>query len=119
MNEEYRRQLLAEEKRLLKGLGRASEGTHEESDPDARDWSDESVVDEEEGEQFKEAEMDSATLKLVRDALKRIDDGTFGKCLVDGRPIEEKRLKAMPWTPYCLKHEKQLERSSPPQTPTL
>jgi hypothetical protein len=30
-----------------------------------------------------------------------VDNGTFGTCLVDGGPIEEKRLDAAPWTPRC------------------
>jgi RNA polymerase-binding transcription factor len=55
----------------------------------------------------------------VRDALQRIEDGTFGKCIVDGGPIEEKRLEAIPWTPYCLKHERQNELSEPLETPSL
>jgi RNA polymerase-binding transcription factor DksA len=33
---------------------------------------------------------------------------------VDGRPIEEKRLKQVPWAVYCLKHQQELEQSSPP-----
>jgi len=56
------------------------------------------------------AETDSAILAQVRAALKRIDAGTFGKCVVDGSPIEEKRLQAVPWTPYCLKHQQELEQ---------
>jgi RNA polymerase-binding transcription factor DksA len=31
----------------------------------------------------------------VQDALRRIDDVTFGKCLVDDGPIEVKRLGAV------------------------
>jgi DnaK suppressor protein len=55
----------------------------------------------------------------VRDALKRIEEGTFGKCVVDGGAIEEKRLNAVPWTPYCLKHEQLLEKEHPRRMPTL
>ena len=58
-------------------------------------------------------------LTVVRDALARVDDGTFGRCIVDGGPIEEKRLDAVPWTPYCLKHEQLLEASSASKTPSL
>ena len=47
------------------------------------------------------------------------DAGTFGTCVVDGGPIEEKRLDAVPWTRYCLKHEALLEASSGSKTPTL
>ncbi len=118
--EPYKRQLQAEEKRLLKGIGRGEANARELSDaPSTGDWSDASVADEEKDQQFGEAQTDSTTLSLVRAALKRIEDGTFGKCLVDGGPIEEKRLHALPWTPYCLKHEQQLEQKNPRRMPTL
>ena len=58
-------------------------------------------------------------LQQVRDALTRVDAGTFGRCIVDGGPIEEKRLDAMPWTPYCLKHEQLRNAATPSSTPTL
>lgn len=29
---------------------------------------------------------------------------TYGICIVDGEPIDEGRLEAVPWTPYCRKH---------------
>ena len=118
--EEYKKLLQAEERRLSKGIRRGDANARELSDaPSTGDWSDASVADEEKDAQFKEAEMDSTTLNLVKDALKRIEDGTFGKCQVDGGPIEEKRLRAIPWTPYCLKHEQLLEKESPRRMPTL
>jgi DnaK suppressor protein len=55
----------------------------------------------------------------VREALRRIEDGTYGTCIVDGRPIEEKRLHAVPWTPYCLEHQAGLEALAPAKMPTL
>ena len=58
-------------------------------------------------------------LRQVRGALQRIEQGTFGRCTVDGGPIEEKRLEAVPWTPYCLKHQQQLEAEQRTRTPTL
>jgi RNA polymerase-binding transcription factor DksA len=38
---------------------------------------------------------------------------------VDGEPIEEKRLEAVPWTPHCLQHQQELEESAGIRTPTL
>jgi DnaK suppressor protein len=58
-------------------------------------------------------------LNQVRDALKRIDEGTFGTCVVDGKPIEDARLQAVPWTPYCLKHQQLREETGSARTPTL
>jgi RNA polymerase-binding transcription factor DksA len=48
----------------------------------------------------------------------RVEDGTFGTCIVDGGPIEE-RLEVEPWTPYCLKHAQRLEAAASSRTPTL
>jgi DnaK suppressor protein len=35
-------------------------------------------------------------------ALKRIEDGTYGTCVVCGKPIGDERLEALPWTRYCI-----------------
>jgi RNA polymerase-binding transcription factor DksA len=55
---------------------------------------------------------EQALLTEVEDALKRIGEGTYGRCIIDGEPILEKRLEAIPWTPYCVKHEQQVEQSN-------
>jgi RNA polymerase-binding transcription factor DksA len=46
----------------------------------------------------------------VEHALKRLDDGTYGTCEVDGKPIPEERLEALPATRFCLQHQAQAER---------
>ena len=51
-----------------------------------------------------------ALLTEVEDALKRIEDGTYGKCVNCGRPIPEKRLEAIPWAARDVKCEEQLEQ---------
>jgi DnaK suppressor protein len=118
--EEYKQRLQAEEQQLLKAIHRADANARDLSEGSSvRDRGDASVRDEEKDEQFQTADMDSTTLKQVREALKRIEEGTFGKCLVDGGPIEETRLQAVPWTPFCLKHEQLLEKENPRQFPTL
>jgi DnaK suppressor protein len=53
---------------------------------------------------------EQSLLSEVRAALKRIDDGTYGRCLVCGQPIAEKRLEAIPWAARCVKDEAQLEQ---------
>jgi DnaK suppressor protein len=85
----------------------------------AHDVGDASVADEVASEAFTQADHNSAILKQVNDALTRVDDGTFGRCVVDGEPIDEKRLDAVPWTPYCLKHAELLEASAGSRMPTL
>lgn len=45
-------------------------------------------------------------------ALMRIEDGTYGYCTVDGVPIPEKRLEAIPWARFCIKDQEALDRRS-------
>jgi RNA polymerase-binding transcription factor DksA len=43
-------------------------------------------------------------LNEVKSALKKIEDGTFGKCEVCGEAIEEDRLEANPSAKTCKAH---------------
>ncbi|MCX8117759.1 MAG: RNA polymerase-binding protein DksA [Desulfobacterota bacterium] len=45
----------------------------------------------------------------VKEALDRIDNGTFGICESCGRPISEKRLLARPMTTHCIECKTELE----------
>jgi len=40
----------------------------------------------------------------IKAALKKIDDGTYGKCEMSGEPIEEDRLEANPAARTCKQH---------------
>lgn len=115
----YKQRLLDLERTLSAQTGRAlAEGRGELVDV-AHDAGDLSVADEGASEAFSAADQASATLQQVVAALARIDDGTFGQCVVDGEPIDEKRLEALPWTPYCRRHEELLEAASDAKMPTL
>jgi RNA polymerase-binding transcription factor DksA len=48
------------------------------------------VADGSESEDFTEAELDATTLQEVQAALRRIESGTYGRCLIDGAPIDPK-----------------------------
>jgi RNA polymerase-binding transcription factor len=112
--EEYKVLLLAKQQELLAEQNLAAHDARSEAGERVRDWSDESVADQASGLSMKQADQDTALLLQVRAALQRIENGNYGKCQVDGKPIEEKRLKQTPWAVYCLKHQEELERSSPP-----
>lgn len=44
-------------------------------------------------------------------ALQRIDDGSFGTCVVCGGPIGEERLEAVPYATLCIDDKRALERA--------
>jgi RNA polymerase-binding transcription factor DksA len=44
-------------------------------------------------------------LRDIEDALRRLDDGTYGLCEICGRPISDERLEANPTARYDVEHE--------------
>lgn len=107
--DQYKERLLAQERALSMRIDREMAGARDAGDGAVRDSGDESVTEESEEEQFAEADTDQTLLNQVRAALTRIDNGTFGLCVVDREPIEAKRLEATPWTAYCLRHQQERE----------
>jgi RNA polymerase-binding transcription factor DksA len=116
--DKYQRELLQLERALLQRLDMDMATARSASD-DQASVGDLAHVDELKDEYFGLAEVDSVLLDEVRAALKRIDEGTYGQCAFDGEPIEEKRLDAVPWALYCIKHAQELEERSAARTPSL
>jgi DnaK suppressor protein len=116
--EHFKQRLVETEREILERLGPEIDTARVTRDEvgDAGDIAQAGLLKE---EYFAVAETDSAILAQVRAALRRIADGTFGTCVVDGGPIEDKRLEAVPWTPYCLKHQEELEATLRRRTPSL
>ncbi len=70
----------------------------------------ETAIDFTETQQEQSIEVnEQALLTLVQAALKRIQDGTYGKSVVSGKPIPERRLEALPWADRTIEEEEQIE----------
>ena len=41
-------------------------------------------------------------LMLIDEAFRRLDNAAYGTCTNCGATIGDKRLSAVPWTPYCI-----------------
>ena len=76
---------------------------------EVRDSTDDATVAQSTSEAFAEGTIVSQTLEDVEDALRRIKDGTYGKCILCGRQIEPARLEAIPWAAYCLEDQEKLD----------
>src|SRR5262245_11326787 len=112
----YRQRLLELEASLSKHIRQDVGAGRDQLIDTASDVGDASVADESASEDFSEAELDATILQQVQAALRRIEAGTYGRCIVDGEPIDPKRLDAVPWTPYCAKHQRLLEAASRPKS---
>lgn len=48
------------------------------------------------------AGAEQAIIYNIDEALKRIEDGSYGLCSTCDRPISKKRLNAVPYAEYCI-----------------
>ena len=114
--DKYRDRLQALELELMSKVDDERASARETSD-DQADPVDQSVVNQLRDQYFGLAQTDLEILDNVRAALGRLDAGTFGICTVGGEAIAEARLDAVPWTPYCLQHQEELEAAAGLRTP--
>ena len=56
-------------------------------------------------------DRDRKLIAKIRDALERIDAGTFGLCASCGRAIGHERLRARPVTELCIECKREAERA--------
>ena len=74
-----------------------------EEPKDLEDWADFTIEEEKlTGLALQELEI----LRAIDNALRRIEEGTYGICEVCGGPIEKERLELLPWTTLCAKCSK-------------
>jgi DnaK suppressor protein len=109
----YKAILADKERDLLAEIARLEAEARESTEEAIPDPSDQATVHEVQEMALQESNLAWQTLRQVRDALQRIEDGAYGKCVDCGRPIEPARLKAVPWAPYCIedqaRHDQQPE----------
>lgn len=55
------------------------------------------------------AGVEQRVVYQIDEALKRIEDSSYGLCLTCEKPISKKRLTAVPFAKYCIECQKQEE----------
>lgn len=111
MNTEYFKETLVGKKAELETqIAMLSDEVRGNADPGVKDSGDAAALDQGDAQTMESATVLTHTLEAVRDALQRIEEGTYGICVVGGERIEEARLKAVPWTPYCKRHKEEADK---------
>ena len=57
--------------------------------------------------------LDYEQMRLVDEALARLDSGEYGTCQGCQEPISVKRLEAIPWARYCIRCQHELGAEAP------
>jgi DnaK suppressor protein len=105
----YEERLLDQKRLLEKAMLTAVEQGRETSADDTQDVADLAVLSYQKELIFSQGTSGHRQLRLVRLALGRVQDGSFGECQHCGSEIGPKRLEALPWTPYCIDCQEKIE----------
>ena len=94
--EERRRDLLNEVQDKIRDV-RSDSG----KERDVLDQGESSEVDIQDDIEFALIQMKSETLNKINEALRRLDEGTYGNCFECDEEIAEARLRALPFAVRC------------------
>lgn len=109
--EHFHQKLLDKEGEFQSGLAALEAEAIVSGKSEVRDSTDDATVSQATSEAFAEGTIVSQALEEVQAALRRIDDGTYGKCTLCGREIEPDRLEAIPWADYCLEDQEKQDKT--------
>jgi DnaK suppressor protein len=112
----FKHLLQVKERELLAEVARLEAEARGAGEAEVRDPIDDATSAQGTSESLEEGSLASLTLMQVQDALKRIEDGTYGKCITCGKEIPVARLEAVPWAAYCVEDQEKLDRASHAQT---
>ena len=113
------RELLLQERQRTEALLSSSATAGDEADEDVRESDDLARADVDKELAFSLRERETHELHEIDDALRRIEEGTYGICERCGKPIEEARLEAMPSTRYHAHCQAEIEAAEGIETHTL
>jgi len=100
--EKYRRLLEEKKSGISADLAKTRNAEEETTEESTQDIADKAVSSYTREFLYSLSDSDRTTLLQIDAALARIEDATYGLCSNCSTQMAEKRLMAVPWTPYCL-----------------
>jgi DnaK suppressor protein len=107
--EHFRNLLLGELRRHTENVRGGQAAAIESMDDGVKDSVDMSVQDVSQELALRLGERESQNIADIDQALMRIDEGTYGQCVRCGKPIDERRLEAMPTARYDAACQTEIE----------
>jgi DnaK suppressor protein len=108
--EKYRRALLAKKDEISRELVKNKDAGQESSDESTQDIADKATSSYTKEFLFSLGDSERTLVQQIEESLARIDEGTYGTCTHCSNPVMERRLEAVPWTPYCVDCMEQSEK---------
>ena len=102
--DELKRMLIERQREIMqevKGKIREVRAEGADKDHEVLDPGETSEVDIQEDIEFALIQMKAETLNKINEALRRLDEGTYGNCFECGDEVAEARLRALPFAVRC------------------
>jgi DnaK suppressor protein len=94
---------------LLVEAGKTCSDMRQDSNGDFPDPTDRASLESDRNFLLRIKDRERKLIMKVKEALDRIDNGTFGICESCGRPISQKRLMVRPVTTLCIECKTEVE----------
>jgi DnaK suppressor protein len=107
---DYFKDKLLRKQLSLTDMVQRTEGYGREKDQNIQDVADMAVESYTKEFNFGKSSGDRHILQLIREALDRIEDKSYGICINCENAIQPKRLEAVPWTRLCIQCQDLLEK---------
>jgi len=117
--EHFRKILLKQLREHTENVRAGQTAARQDIDDSVKDSVDMSMQDVSSEIAFRMGERESQLVADIDQALLRIDEGTYGTCVRCGKPIDERRLEAMPTARYDAECQAAIEAAQGLDTPTL
>jgi DnaK suppressor protein len=107
---QFRRQLLERREQFMESLRALEHEVVQYNEPESHSVqsdvpthpADQSDRTYEQSKDLQIATTERDMIRQIEEALRRIDDGTYGICLNCGKTIERRRLQVQPWAQLCI-----------------
>ena len=105
----FRKKLVEKQRQLVEEVEKSALYGKGPEDDSIKDLGDQATTAYTREFLFELGNGDRRLLKEVIEALRKIDDGSFGACERCNEPIADKRLEALPFARYCINCQRAVE----------
>lgn len=108
--EAYKKRLIQKQEELLRLVSKSEQDGREADEEVTQDIADKAANSYTKEFLFHQSDDNRRILQLVKDALERLREGSYGLCVACHEEVETKRLEAVPWARHCIECQQKQEQ---------
>ena len=106
----YRKRLLAKQEELMHQVSKSDQDGREADEEGTQDVADKAANAYTKEFLFHQSDDNRRILQLVKEALERLKNGSYGLCASCQEEVQGRRLEAVPWARHCIECQEKDEQ---------